>query len=202
MTYHAVHNGNGHAAAASAIVRNGDPGSLPPADAGDSLPSDAAIGQAIDAARELAGILSQSQVTRIAISIGDVRWEVERRESAPAPSAPPVQPAAVAPVAALPPPSGPSSPPAADAPRPAEASRAVAVTAPLVGAFYSAPAPGQPPFAEPGTRVIAGQQVAIVEAMKLMNEIVAPCAGVVAEVLVANADIVEYGQTLMTIEPD
>jgi acetyl-CoA carboxylase biotin carboxyl carrier protein len=209
VTQHTAHNGNGASAlASSARLRLGDPGAWPPADPTASrLPSDAAISQAIDAARELAGIVSQSEVTRIAISIGDVRWEVERRDGPPAaPAAAPLaQPpaAAAAPAVPAPPPVPLPQPAAAEvtALPPAGAGAEVVVTAPLVGVFYAAPGPGQPPFAEPGTQVTAGQQVAIIEAMKLMNEVVAPCAGVVTEVHVANADIVEHGQPLMTIRP-
>jgi acetyl-CoA carboxylase biotin carboxyl carrier protein len=75
------------------------------------------------------------------------------------------------------------------------------VTSPFVGTFYRSPAPDQPPFVEVGTVVRKGQVLCIVEAMKLMNEIESDVAGKVAEVLVENAQPVEFGQPLFRIEP-
>lgn len=75
------------------------------------------------------------------------------------------------------------------------------LTAPLVGAFYRAPTPGAPPFVEVGDVIEAGQDVAIIEAMKIMNAIQSERAGTVVEILVENADVVEFGQSLMVIEP-
>jgi acetyl-CoA carboxylase biotin carboxyl carrier protein len=72
-----------------------------------------------------------------------------------------------------------------------------AVRAPLVGTFYASPSPDADPFVQVGDDVEAGQTLAIVEAMKLMNPIVADGAGVVVEVLVGDAESVEYGQVLM-----
>ncbi len=78
----------------------------------------------------------------------------------------------------------------------------VEVTAPLVGTFYMAPEPGAPPFVEVGDRVSEGQTIGIVEAMKLMNPVKADRAGQVAEVAVADAEPVEYGQVLVRIRVD
>ncbi|SDD18754.1 acetyl-CoA carboxylase biotin carboxyl carrier protein [Actinokineospora iranica] len=75
------------------------------------------------------------------------------------------------------------------------------MTAPLVGVFYQAPGPGKPPFVEVGSAVVAGQQVAIVEAMKMLNEVVADRAGVIGAVLAHDGDVVEYGQPLFRIDP-
>jgi acetyl-CoA carboxylase biotin carboxyl carrier protein len=72
----------------------------------------------------------------------------------------------------------------------------------MVGTFYSAPAPEAPPYVEIGTRVVKGQTLCILEAMKLMNELEAEFAGTVREIAVANAEPVEYGQLLFRIEPD
>ncbi|MCZ2827242.1 acetyl-CoA carboxylase biotin carboxyl carrier protein subunit [Modestobacter sp. VKM Ac-2986] len=77
----------------------------------------------------------------------------------------------------------------------------VAVTAPLVGTFYLASAPDADPFVRVGDAVEPGQTLAIVEAMKLMNPIVADEAGVVTEVLAGDAESVEYGQVLMYLRP-
>jgi acetyl-CoA carboxylase biotin carboxyl carrier protein len=77
-----------------------------------------------------------------------------------------------------------------------------AVRSPVVGTFYRAPAPGEDPYVEVGDTVVAGQVVCIVEAMKLMNEIVADVSGEVVEVLAENARGVEYDQPLLYLRPD
>ncbi len=74
------------------------------------------------------------------------------------------------------------------------------VEAPLVGVFYSAPAPEDPPFIEVGQQVKKGDTLFIIEAMKTMNEIVAPCDGMVSRVLAQNGDMVEYKQVLVVLE--
>lgn len=74
------------------------------------------------------------------------------------------------------------------------------VVSPMVGTFYRSPAPDEPPFVEVGEVVKRGQTVCIVEAMKLMNEIEAESAGKIAEILVQNAEPIEFGQVLMRIE--
>lgn len=75
-----------------------------------------------------------------------------------------------------------------------------AVKAPLVGIYFEAPGPDQPPFISVGTSVKKGQTICIVEAMKVMNEISAPSDGVVKEILVKNGDMVMFDQPLMVIE--
>jgi acetyl-CoA carboxylase biotin carboxyl carrier protein len=75
-----------------------------------------------------------------------------------------------------------------------------AVKAPIVGTFYRSSSPDAPVFVEVGTRVEAGQVLCIIEAMKLMNEIESDKSGVVKEILVQNAQPVEYGQPLFIIE--
>ncbi len=76
------------------------------------------------------------------------------------------------------------------------------VESPSVGLFWRSPAPGAPPFVEAGTHVAAGDTLAIVEVMKLMNHIVAPAPGTVQAVLAENGARVEYGQPLFTIDPE
>jgi acetyl-CoA carboxylase biotin carboxyl carrier protein len=71
----------------------------------------------------------------------------------------------------------------------------------MVGTFYRAPAPDAPPYVEVGTRVKKGDTLCIIEAMKLMNEMESEVAGTVVEVLVDNAEPVEYGQVLFRVEP-
>jgi acetyl-CoA carboxylase biotin carboxyl carrier protein len=75
------------------------------------------------------------------------------------------------------------------------------VLAPLVGTFYRASKPGEKPFVDVGDTVDAGQTVCIVEAMKMMNEVVAGEAGKVAEIAAENGEWVEFEQVLMYLEP-
>jgi acetyl-CoA carboxylase biotin carboxyl carrier protein len=77
----------------------------------------------------------------------------------------------------------------------------IPVLAPLVGTFYRAGQPGAKPFAEVGEVVEAGRPVCIVEAMKMMNEVVAGETGKVAEIAVENGEWVEFEQVLMYLEP-
>jgi acetyl-CoA carboxylase biotin carboxyl carrier protein len=83
----------------------------------------------------------------------------------------------------------------------AHAPDATLVKSPMVGTFYRAPEPGAPPFVDIGHAVSADTIVCIIEVMKLMNSIPAGASGVVAQILVADGEPVEYGQVLMAIEP-
>ena len=71
----------------------------------------------------------------------------------------------------------------------------------MVGTFYRAPAPGEAPFVEVGSKISSGQAVCILEAMKLMNELEAEISGEVVEILVENGTPVEYNQVLMLVRP-
>lgn len=75
------------------------------------------------------------------------------------------------------------------------------VRSPMIGTYYAAPAPNEPPFVAPGDVVEAGQTIAIVEAMKIMNEIAADRGGEVVEVVAANGQTVEYGSPLVRLRP-
>jgi acetyl-CoA carboxylase biotin carboxyl carrier protein len=100
-------------------------------------------------------------------------------------------PGAVGPVASEP-----------DAAAVAPADNLVEVTSPMVGTFYRAPAPEAPAYVEVGSRIVKGQTLCILEAMKLMNELEAEVSGVVREICVDNSEPVEYGQVLFRIEPE
>ena len=76
------------------------------------------------------------------------------------------------------------------------------VTSPIVGTFYRAPSPDADPFVEVGSRVMKGQVLCIIEAMKLMNEIESDADGVIAQVYPQNAQAVEYGEPLFAIRLD
>ena len=77
----------------------------------------------------------------------------------------------------------------------------IEITAPMVGTFYTAPAPGEAVFVEVGARITVGQTVCILEAMKLMNELESEVSGEVIEILVENGTPVEFGQVLMRLKP-
>jgi acetyl-CoA carboxylase biotin carboxyl carrier protein len=126
---------------------------------------------------------------RVAVRAGEVSLEVEWRPGDPVP------------VATTGGPAGAVTPVDVTAPPAAVDSDLVHVRAPIVGTFYAAPEPGAAPFVAVGDLVEAGQQVAIVEAMKLMNAVTAPQAGRVVEVLVADAGRVEYDQGLIVLAP-
>jgi acetyl-CoA carboxylase biotin carboxyl carrier protein len=75
------------------------------------------------------------------------------------------------------------------------------IVSPMVGMFYRAPSPSDPDFVEVGDKVEVGQTVALIEAMKVFNEITAEVAGIVAGIKAENGDLVETGQVLLTIRP-
>ena len=111
----------------------------------------------------------------------------------------PVEAAAAAPTAAAP-----AAAPAAaqeSAAQPEEESYSgTVVSAPLVGTFYAANAPEEPPIVSVGDTVTKGQTLCIIEAMKTMNTIESPCDGKVQKILVTNGELVEYHQPLIVIE--
>ena len=74
------------------------------------------------------------------------------------------------------------------------------VCSPIVGTFYAAPAPGKEPFVKVGSKVKKGDTLFIIESMKLMNEVPAEQDGVVTQILVENAQAVEYGQPILCLE--
>jgi acetyl-CoA carboxylase biotin carboxyl carrier protein len=143
--------------------------------------------------RELAGLLSETDLTEIEVEKGDLRIRVARESRyvthAPAPVA--VTVAAPAARAAVP-------APVAEAPPPAD--HPGAVKSPMVGTAYRRPSPESPAFIEIGSTVKAGDKILLVEAMKTFNEIVAPRGGVVTAILIEDGQPVEYGQTLAIIE--
>ena len=81
-----------------------------------------------------------------------------------------------------------------------EKKKIVAIRSPLVGTFYRAPSPEDPPFVEVGDEVVPGQTVCIIEAMKLLNQIEADISGTIKAICVENGEPLEYGQTICIIE--
>lgn len=86
-------------------------------------------------------------------------------------------------------------------PAPGTTPAGVPVVAPLTGVYYARPTPDQPPFVTPGAPIEAGQVVALIETMKLFNEVVAEIAGEVIDVAVHEGDLVEVGQPIMYLRP-
>ena len=82
-----------------------------------------------------------------------------------------------------------------------KSSRGAIETAPMVGVFYAAPNPGEPPFVKVGQTISAGETLGISEAMKIMNPIEATQSGVIEEILVKNGDIIQFGQPLFRFRP-
>ena len=127
------------------------------------------------------------------------KFEIELGEKQqPAPNFPPMPPMQGAPgMSGMPPQMMPQQPcpPAA-----AEIKSGNVVTSPIVGTFYSSPSPEKPPFVTVGKQVHKGDVLFIIESMKLMNEVTSEYDGTVTEIMVDNADTVEFGQPIMRIE--
>jgi acetyl-CoA carboxylase biotin carboxyl carrier protein len=143
----------------------------------------------IDLVRQLATLLDETQLSEIEVEDGGRKVRVARTmqgapqmQYAPAPLAAPA-------VAAT---------PAAEAP--AAPSAANAVKSPMVGTVYLAPNPEAKPFVAVGQKVAAGDTLVIIEAMKVMNPIVAPAAGTVAAILIESGQPVEFDQPLVVVE--
>jgi biotin carboxyl carrier protein len=142
-------------------------------------PAAAAAGFEIRELRELIGLVQDTGIGELELTAGGRSIRISATSSGPAVG---------------------FAPEAAAAPA-APASNLKAITSPMVGTFYCAPAPDADPFVEKGDSVDVGQTVCIIEAMKLMNEIEAEFKGRVVQVLVENAQPVEFGQKLFLVEP-
>lgn len=153
----------------------------------------------IDAAlvRQLAEILNETDLTEVEVERGELRIRVAREvtvNAAPVQYAAAPAPIAAAPAAAVAPAAMPSDP-ATIVARAGEE-----VKSPMVGTAYLQASPEAPAFVQPGDKVKKGQTLLIVEAMKTMNPIQAPRDGVVAEILVGDAQPVEFGEPLVLLE--
>ena len=136
--------------------------------------------------RELAEMLAETGLSEIEVEDGERKIRVVRQIAA-APVAVAAAPVAAAPIAA-------PAAEAAAAPAPVDA-----VKSPMVGTVYLAPEPGAADFVAVGKAVKAGDTLVIVEAMKVMNPIIAPKAGTISAILVENGQPVEYGQPLFIL---
>ncbi len=144
--------------------------------------------------RELADMLAETGLTEIEVEDGDRKIRVSRSGGVAAAPAAVAAPVAVAPAA-------PAPAPAEEAPAAEDAAPdlANAVKSPMVGTAYLAAEPGAPPFIKVGDNVNVGDTLLIVEAMKVMNPIASPSAGVVKQLLIENGQPVEYDQPLVVL---
>jgi acetyl-CoA carboxylase biotin carboxyl carrier protein len=136
-----------------------------------------------DLIRKLAALLTETGLTEIEYAIGDRRIRIARVPGGPGSGSPQ---AVISPLAT--------------ATRTTAVEHPGAVKAPMVGTAYLAPQPGDPPFVRLGDSVAEGQPLLIIEAMKVMNQIRAHRPGRIMQILVADAQPVEYGAILMLIE--
>jgi len=148
--------------------------------------------------REILELLKGTDVSEFELGRGETVLKIRRGVV----SGPPAAYAYAGPPAATP---APAAPRAEEAKAPSkEPAKAIhkEIVSPIVGTFYRAPAPDAAPFIEVGTRVVKGQVLCIVEAMKIMNQIESDTTGSIAAILVENAQPVAYGQPLFHVVPE
>jgi acetyl-CoA carboxylase biotin carboxyl carrier protein len=151
---------------------------------------------------EILKLFEQSKFDFLHLEEGDRKITVSKGGYVSARTdAPRAAPAAVAAASSAASSSATSQPPAS-APTAAADAGLVPVTAPMVGKFYAAPSPSDPPFVENGTKVAAGATVGLIEVMKVFASIKTETAGAIERILVTNGQFVEFGQTLFWLRPD
>lgn len=149
---------------------------------------------------EIADVMEDRGLTRVRVEEPDgTAVELERASSAQPVAVPVPMPGAVAAQVAAPTVAPAAPEPATQTPAAAPEPKGTEVTAPMVGVFYAAPAPGDEPFVRVGSKVKAGETLCIIEAMKVLNEVTAEADGEVLEICVADGDLVEFGSCLMRI---
>lgn len=149
---------------------------------------------------EIADVMEDRGLTRVRVEEPDgTAVELERASAAQPVAVPVPMPGAVAAQVAAPTVAPAAPEPATQTPAAAPEPKGTEVTAPMVGVFYAAPAPGDEPFVRVGSKVKAGETLCIIEAMKVLNEVTAEADGVVLEICVADGDLVEFGSCLMRI---
>ncbi|MDQ3655627.1 MAG: acetyl-CoA carboxylase biotin carboxyl carrier protein [Chloroflexota bacterium] len=147
----------------------------------EGTPISSAPDSLIGTVRELISMMGRGGISELDLSTGDITIRLRGQSQASSTSL------------------GGHLPPATNAIEGHEEEEGHVVTSPMIGTYYSAPSPGDAPFVHIGDEVEVGQVVGIVEAMKIMNEIISDRAGVVLEVLVENAQPVEYGSPLIRL---
>ena len=148
--------------------------------------------------KHLVSLMSRHDLSEIDLRDGQARLRLRRgpRRVSPPPAAVVLPPTAPATASAAP------SPAPAAKEEPARPARAlIEIKSPTPGTFYAKPNPDAEPYVRVGSRVTPTTVVGLIEAMKLYNEITADCTGVIAEVVVENAQAVEYGEVLFRVDP-
>ena len=149
---------------------------------------------------EIADVMEDRGLTRVRVEEPDgTAVELERASVAQPVAVPMPMPSAMAAQVAAPTVAPAAPEPATQTPAAAPEPKGTEVTAPMVGVFYAAPAPGDEPFVRVGSKVKAGETLFIIEAMKVLNEVTAEADGEVLEICVADGDLVEFGSCLMRI---
>lgn len=149
---------------------------------------------------EIADVMEDRGLTRVRVEEPDgTAVELERASAAQPVAVPMSMPSAMAAQVAAPTVAPAAPEPATQTPAAAPEPKGTEVTAPMVGVFYAAPAPGDEPFVRVGSKVKAGETLCIIEAMKVLNEVTAEADGEVLEICVADGDLVEFGSCLMRI---
>lgn len=152
---------------------------------------------------EIMRLLDESRFDELTLETGDLKLTLRRAGAGPSAvaSAPATAPASAPAPQTPPPPEAAAAESATPAPQ-ADTGEGVAVPSPLLGVFYRAPKPGEPPFVEVGDRVEEDTIVGIIEVMKLMNTVRAGVRGEVVAIPAVNGELVEYGETLLRVRPD
>jgi acetyl-CoA carboxylase biotin carboxyl carrier protein len=150
-----------------------------------------------DQVRHLVDLMVANDLTSLEIVNGDLKVSLGRGHGGVAPAAA----SAPAAVTAAPVGHAASAVPTATAAPAAPVENLLEIKSPMVGTFYTAPSPDSDPYVTAGVRITADTVVCIIEAMKVMNEIKAECAGTIVEVTVENGRPVEYGQVLFKVRP-
>lgn len=133
----------------------------------------------IDKIRTLIELMEEKDLVNLEIKTGDDSVSLTRHYNTPMPSMMAANPAFVADTAVE------SAPPGS------------IESSPMVGVFYAAPSPNDPPFVKPGQKVQAGDTLGIIEAMKIMNPLEATQSGIIDAILVENGDVVQFGQPII-----
>lgn len=136
----------------------------------------------IEKIRTLVALMEENELVNLEVSSDDEHISLTRHYDAPVPTM------MAAPAAGVPAPSA----------APAASTKAGSVeTSPMVGVFYAAPSPNDPPFVKVGQKVQAGDTLGIIEAMKIMNPLEATQSGIIDEILVDNSEVVQFGQPVI-----
>ncbi len=143
---------------------------------------------------EIMRLLEESSFDSLSLEINGIKLNLQRGSAARVPQVPGT--------VSSPPTSATTTRHATPRPKPPSEPGLTDVPSPLLGVFYRAPKPGEPPFVQIGTKVSADSVVGIIEVMKLMNSVRAGAAGEVVEILAENGALVEYGEILLRVRPE